>query len=123
MVSESDPQRPITRCSNIIRKPSELTSGIACSVASPYFAFMYRYVKRSITSDSNAATTRATTIPTTHLPLAPTTLVSAMSKSAPKPPCMIAHIIIAETIKSAGIVKLRKLSTPIMSVKATETIT
>ena len=40
VVSASDPQVLMTVCSMTIRKPRELTSGRACSVASPYFAFM-----------------------------------------------------------------------------------
>ena len=46
-------------------------------------------------------------------------------KSFPKGrfPVIVAHIIMAENMNSAGIVKLRKLSIPMINVNATATIT
>ena len=38
-------------------------------------------------------------------------------------PVIVAHIIMAATMNNAGIVKFRKLSMPMISVKATATIT
>ena len=48
-----------------------------------------------------------------------------LSVSLPKGrfPVIVAHIIMAATMNSAGIVKFRKLSMPMISVKATATIT
>ena len=63
------------------------------------------------------------TTPAIHLFGAPSRLVRKPSTSLPKPPAIAAHIITAATMNSAGMVKLRKFSMPMTSVKATATIT